>query len=93
MKKAIQFNDILGNTIQLKTAIDTFKQIENKPYWIVESRKIFPQNTNWDRFDLFKNHYFETDEEAQNAIKKYMSEYAEKAQKLGREIQFEEVIL
>ncbi len=93
MKKAIQFNDVLGNTIQLKTAIDTFKQIENKHYWIVESRKIFPQLTKWSCLYSFENKYFETDEEAQNAIKEYILEYAEKAQKLGRKIQFEEVIL
>lgn len=93
MKKAIQFNDVLGNTIQLKTAIDTFKQVENKPCWIVESRKIFPQITKWDVFHSLENQYFETDEEAQNAIKKHISLYAEKVQNLGKNFQFEEVVL
>lgn len=93
MKKCIQFNDVLGNIIQLKTAIDTFKQVKNKPCWIVESRKIFPQITKWDNFHSFENHYFETEEEAQNAIKTHIAEYAEKVQKLGHNIQFEEVVL
>ena len=94
MKKAIQFKDVLGNTIQFKTAVDTFRQLESKPCWIVESRKIFPQTTRWVRFQVLENQYFETDAEAQNAIKKHISEYAEKAQKLGkRKIQFEEVLL
>lgn len=93
MKKAIQFNDVLGNTIQLKTAIDTFKQVKNKPCWIVESRKIFPQITKWDCFHPLENQYFETDKEAQNAIQKYLSEYEEKTQKLGKNIRCEEVVL
>lgn len=93
MKQVIQFNDVLGNTIQLKTIIDTFKQVENKPCWMVESRKIFPQITEWGIFHSLENQYFETDEEAQNAIKKYISLYAEKVQKLGKNFQFEEVVL
>lgn len=93
MKKAIQFNDVLGNTIQLKTAIDTFKQLDNKPCWIVESRKIFPQITRWDYFDSLENEYFETDEDAQIAIMKYISEYAKKAKKVGKVLRFEEVLL
>lgn len=93
MKKAIQFNDVLGNTIQLKTAIDTFKQVENKPCWIVESRKVFSQVTKWDIFRPLENQYFETDEEAQNAIKNHISSYAGKVKNLGKNFQFKEVFL
>lgn len=93
MKKAIQFNDVLGNTIQLKTAIDAFKQVENKPCWIVESRKIFPQITKWDVLHSLEKQYFETDEEAQRAIEKYLLKYEENAQKIGKNFHFEEVAL
>lgn len=93
MKKIIQYIDVLGNTIQLKTSIDVFRQIENKPYWIVESRKILPQITNWDVFYPLKNQYFETDEEAQKAIKSYALSYIEKSNKLGKKIQFEETVI
>lgn len=93
MKTAIQFNDVLGNIVQLKTAIDTFKQVNNKACWIVESRKIFPQTTKWDNFYPFENQYFITDEEAQSKIKKYLSEYAEIAKKQEKNLQLKEVIL
>ena len=93
MKKAIQFEDALGNITQLKTAIDTFRQVDNKPCWIVESRKIFPQVTKWERLYSLENQYFETDEDALKTIKKYVSEYAEKMQNLGKNFQFKEVDL
>ena len=92
MKKAIQFIDALGNTIQLITLINTIRQVENKPCWYVESRKLFPTGTNWDCFTPLENQYFETDEDAQDAIKKYLLDYTEKSKKLGKDIQWEEVV-
>lgn len=93
MKIAVQFNDVLGNTIQIKTAIDTFRQIENKSCWIVEGRKIFPKTTNWDIFYPLKNQYFETDEEAQDKIREHLSEYVEKSRKIGEKVCFQDIVL
>ena len=67
--------------------------MENKPCWIVESRKIFPQITKWDVLHSLENQYFETDEEAQKAIEKYLLKYKEITQKTGKEFHFEEVVL
>lgn len=93
MKKAIQFHDVLGNIIQIKTVIDTFRQVKNEPCWTVESRKIFPQNTNWDYYSPLKNQYFNSDEEVQEIIKNHLLKYIEKSKKLGKNSYFEEILL
>lgn len=93
MKKAIQFYDVLGNIIQIKTAIDTFEQVKNNPCWIVESRKIFPQIRNWNHYSPLENQYFNSDEEAQEAVKKHLLEHIEKSKKIGKNSYFEEILL
>lgn len=93
MKKVIQFYDALGNIIQIKTVIDLFRELENKSCWITESRKIFPQSTNWGCYPPLENQFFNTDEEAQEAVRKHLLEYIEKSKGLKENIRFEEILL
>lgn len=91
MKKIYQYEDVLGNTVRLKTGKDVFKEIKNEPCWIIESRKVFPISTNWDIFSQFKGKFYETDEDAHTAIKQYISDYKKKADKIGKNIYYEEL--
>lgn len=93
MKKIIQFNDALGNTIQLRAVIDITEQLNDKPCWIVESRKVFPQKTDWGSFHKLKNQYYNTEKDAQDAVKGHLADYAEKALSAGKIVSIEETVL
>lgn len=88
MKKVIQFCDVLGNVIQIKASIDSFRQLENKPYWIAESRKIFPQGTIWSPYLPFENQYFNTEQEVYEAIEKRLLEYTQKSKNVKKKSYF-----
>lgn len=82
MEKIILFKDILGNVSEIKTSIDLLKQLKNEPFWIVASRKVFPQETDWQNYPL-ENLHFKTEEEAWKAIKVYISKYEKNCEKIG----------
>lgn len=82
MEKIIQLKDILGNVLQIKTSIDLLKQLKNEPFWIVTSRKMFPQETDWQNYPL-ENLHFKTEEEAWEGIKEYIFKYEKNSEKIG----------
>lgn len=95
MGKRIQFTDMLGNKIQIKTAIDVFKEVKEEDCWIIESRKIFPQTTDWDYLYAYSGIYFKTEEDALAAIATHLIKYEENVQKVIKDfhIQVEEIPL
>lgn len=89
MKEIFEFTDILGNVIQIRTSIDTFRQIENKPCWIVESRKIFPIATNWDYYYPLSGTFYSSDDAAREVIMLKLEEYKKNSELIGKNIVYE----
>ncbi len=92
-KIAMEFTDVLGNKLQFKTAIDIERELHNKPYWTVASRKVFPIKTFWEQNHAFENKYFDTEEDAWKAMLERIKDYIEKAKEMGENIHFEEVTI
>lgn len=95
MGKTIQFKDVLGNIVQIKTGKDVFKEVKEEDCWVIEGRKIFPVSTDWDYLHKYEGKYFKTEEAALETIEKHIAKYEENARKVIKDfrIQVEEVIM